>query len=138
MTRVVDTSIVLKWVVAESDSVQATKWAGTSLIAPDLIRAELGNALWKKVVRGEIESDQARRAIEETLPALSLVSSVPLIPRALSLALELSHPIYDCIFLTLALERGTVLVTADGRFARRCAESRYASSIATMEGKQDA
>ena len=36
---------------------------------------------------------------------------------ALSLASDLDHPVYDCIYLALALERGVLVVTADHRFA---------------------
>jgi predicted nucleic acid-binding protein len=33
------------------------------------------------------------------------------------LAGELGHPIYDCLYLALAIREGTYVVTADSRFA---------------------
>jgi len=36
---------------------------------------------------------------------------------ALRLALELGHPIYDCLYLATAIRHGTYVVTADRRFA---------------------
>ena len=32
------------------------------------------------------------------------------------LAVELSHPVYDCVYLALALQRGMQVVSADRRF----------------------
>lgn len=36
---------------------------------------------------------------------------------ALDLATRLDHPVYDCLYLALALDRGAALATADRRFA---------------------
>ena len=64
-TFVVDASVAIKWVVAEDDSAQALALRKNSrLIAPDLLVAECANILWKKVQRGEIESQGARLANE--------------------------------------------------------------------------
>jgi predicted nucleic acid-binding protein len=46
------------------------------------------------------------------------VEQVPieaLLRDAVSLALELRHPVYDCLYLALAAQRGTFMVTADQR-----------------------
>lgn len=129
MSHVIDTSVVLKWVVAEAGSEEAGAWAGTPLLAPDWIRAELGNALWKKVMRREIGTEQALRALDACLPPLSLVPAMPLVPAALALAVELAHPMYDCLFLALAVERDLRLLTADTRLSRACAGTRYADMV---------
>jgi predicted nucleic acid-binding protein len=38
--------------------------------------------------------------------------------RALRLGCDLDHPVHDCLYLALALDRGTALATADRRFLR--------------------
>jgi predicted nucleic acid-binding protein len=38
-------------------------------------------------------------------------------PAALTLAVDLDHPAYDCTYLALALDRAAFVVTADRRFA---------------------
>ena len=48
------------------------------------------------------------------------LASLPIEPQlepALKLAMEIGHPIYDCIYLALALHHQTHVVTADRRFA---------------------
>jgi predicted nucleic acid-binding protein len=120
VTLVVDTSVVMKWVVEEVDSARAQRLIGLPLAAPDLIRAELGNALWKRVVlRKELIPQQAQRGLARASAALNLVPSAPLADRALALAIELAHPVYDCFFLALAEELDVRLVTADERFLQR-------------------
>ncbi len=37
--------------------------------------------------------------------------------QALTIAIELDHPIYDCFYLALAIRESTYVVTADNRFA---------------------
>ena len=46
----------------------------------------------------------------------------PLLGSATSLAVELDHPAYDCIYLALAVERGWQFATADERFQRKVRE----------------
>jgi predicted nucleic acid-binding protein len=42
--------------------------------------------------------------------------------RATNLAIDLGHPLKDCIYLALAMELGCDLVTADARFAAKARE----------------
>ncbi len=41
---------------------------------------------------------------------------------AISLACELKHPVYDCLYLALADSLGIALVTADQKFANKVAD----------------
>ncbi len=41
---------------------------------------------------------------------------------AMRLALQLSHPVYDCLYLALAKRLGTYVVSADTRFGRAVAD----------------
>ena len=47
--------------------------------------------------------------------------------RAAEVAIVLDHPAYDCMYLALAMERGTPLVTADVRLLGKLAPSPYAA-----------
>lgn len=53
---VVYASVIVKWLVAESGSEQAARLLedGRTLIAPELLFAEAGNALWALCRRGDI------------------------------------------------------------------------------------
>lgn len=117
---VVDANVALKWLVEEEGSAEA---ADLPLAAPDLLVAEVvGNVLWKKARLGELSPDEAAEAAERLGAAgVALHPSAPLLAAAVRLGLELGHPVYDCLYLALARELGTQLVTADGRFITRLA-----------------
>ena len=137
MTHVIDTSVVLKWVVKEDGSAAARAWVGKALTAPDLIKVELANALWKKVLRREIEPRQALRAFLEAPEGVTMVPTLPLMERALPMAFELVHPVYDCVFLALADQLQVRLLTADKRLQKACAGTRFESLLQPFQGNSD-
>jgi predicted nucleic acid-binding protein len=115
---VVDASVALKWVLDEPESEAAVALRDQELIAPALWLAEAANALWRHVRTGEISDQEAAAFFSELLKAP--VASLPIEPhleRALELAMEIGHPVYDCIYLALALHHRTHVMTADRRFA---------------------
>ena len=129
MTLVVDTSVVLKWYVEEPESDRAEALIGGELVAPDLILVEVANALWKKVMKGEITSDHARGVLPQLSQAVVLHPAAELAEPALEAALELRHPVYDGLFLALANELDAVLVTADRRLINACRATRFETRI---------
>jgi predicted nucleic acid-binding protein len=113
---VADSSVALKWVVQESDSDQAELLAAARLEAPDLLLVECANALWRKTIQGELQVDEALESLAWLRRApVCLESSAALLDAALELAAELNHPVYDCVYLSLAIRSGVPLVTADRR-----------------------
>ena len=93
-------------------------------IAPDLYAIEVANVIWKKnTLTAEITADEAEKALSNlyaTLPRL--VATQSLIPHAWRLAGALQTPVYDCLYLAVALAHPpATLVTNDGRFGRRAA-----------------
>lgn len=114
---VVDASVAVKWVVDEVGSEEAAALHGDELRAPDWILAECTNVLWAKSRRRQLTPDEAARRLSLLLEAPLLLSpSRALLDRALALAEELAHPVYDCLYLALALDCRCPLVTADERF----------------------
>jgi predicted nucleic acid-binding protein len=115
---VVDASVPLKWVLDEPESEAAVALRDQELIAPALWLAEAANALWRHARIGEISVDEAVAHFSELMNAP--VASLPMEPyleQALKLATEIGHPVNDCIYLALALQQKTHVVTADQRFA---------------------
>jgi predicted nucleic acid-binding protein len=114
---VVDASVVAKWVLREdgSDRANALRSEG-GMIAPSLLASEVGNAFWKAERRGDITRNEAVAAIRSVLgPFDDLIPDEALHARALELAIDLRHPIYDCFYLALAEREAATLVTADAR-----------------------
>lgn len=126
---VVDASVALKWLVPEDDSSTAEPYIGPETHAPDFIITECANALWKKVRKGEIKAVEGLNGIG-TLPGFVRVHpSSGLVAPAYVIAAELDHPVYDCLYLALAEEFDCRLLTADVRFLKVCAASRYRERV---------
>ena len=116
MTIVVDASVAVKWILPEpgSSAAAALREQDPDLTAPSLVAAEIGNALWKAVQRGGVTRTEALEGFDAALIWLqSLIPMEELRARALTLAIELRHPIYDCFYLALAERENAPLVTAD-------------------------
>lgn len=116
MTIVVDASIAVKWVLPEADSERAAAIRTTDddLIGPSLAYAEIGSAIWRAVLRGDVAAKEAREHLriavahyQRTVPLEELAE------KAIELATQLRHPIYDCFYLALAERAHAPLATAD-------------------------
>lgn len=51
--------------------------------------------------------------------AVAVVDDEPLLPAAFRLAADRDHPVYDCVYLALAMREGIPLLTADLKLARK-------------------
>ena len=135
MRLVVDASVATKWLVPEdnSDIANDLTVAGHELLAPRLMAFEVGNTLWRKARRGEINQSQA-------LQLADMISAIPVVLmdneslnlEAIQLALTLNHPVYDCVYLALAYQTTAVVVTADMRFANVLAGTAHEGTVTTL------
>jgi predicted nucleic acid-binding protein len=133
---IVDASVALKWVIDEEGSEAASALAAESLISPSIILAECANALWAKALRREITAAEVleRLALLRAAPVL-LVPLEELVEDATRLAVTLGHPVYDCLYLALAVRENTRLVTADQQFARVAREDKVLSGHLRLLGE---
>ena len=119
MTKlVVDVSVVVKWTVPEIHEDAADRMLGgdAELIAPDLLVAELAQALVRKLRQNEITNEQAVRGLLHAGTRCTLHPCGALARPAFQLAQSDGRSVYDCLYLALALEQGCQLVTADRKF----------------------
>jgi predicted nucleic acid-binding protein len=118
MSLIVDASVAVKWLADEPGSVDARALGNRdeALIAPELVIAEVGNALWKKSREGILTRAQAMLGLRQ-LPLLfhRLHADITLSERALEIAHDARHPIYDCFYIALAEHEDAPLITADER-----------------------
>jgi predicted nucleic acid-binding protein len=113
---IVDASVAVKWVVSETGSAAAVALLQRPLGAPALWLSEASNALWAKVMRRQLTPAEARGQAADLADAPVTALALPgLLPAAMSIALELKHPIYDCFYLSAALQKDTYVITADRR-----------------------
>lgn len=131
-TWVVDASVAAKWFVPEHDSDRAALLVQphVSLIAPDLLYAELGSVFLKRVTRGDISSDQCATAFRKLMlmPVVTEAMS-GLTGTAYRVATETGRSFYDSIYLALALIRDVPLITEDQRFWNALQDSQYRDRV---------
>ena len=135
---VVDASVAIKWYVPEPGSVQATALlgAGHLLLAPDLLIAEFGNILWKKIGRGELTALEAEAIVHGLVSAspVTLVESTTLLPGALDIALRFGRTVYDSLYLALAVTEGCRLITDDQRLDHALRGTPLAPFVQSLSG----
>ena len=119
---VVDTSVAVKWVVAEERRAEAREVLATGLTleAPDLIVLEAASALRKKFRSKQIGSEQMNAGLEVIRQSVTLQTTRSFFDDAITLSAELDHSIYDCCFLACARHNSSLLITNDAVFVGKC------------------
>lgn len=129
---IVDASVVMKLLTREVGSDMAIDRISQTpeRIAPDWLQAEVASALAKKVRFAGLPIAIAKQAFA-ALPSImpDLVPTGPLLGRAIDLSVDLSHALYDCVYLALALETGGRMITADQKFFAVVGQSPYRDQI---------
>jgi predicted nucleic acid-binding protein len=129
---VVDANVATKWFVDQvhSDLAELVQNSTQPLIAPQLMIAEVADALRKQVRVKDISIEQARVALASLPRSFSeIVAMEQLADAALTLARKIEHSAYDCFYLALAKSRSARLVTADTRLINQVARTKYKSHV---------
>jgi len=121
---VVDASLAAMLALPEPHSARALtlaeQWGQDEvrLLAPCLLVAEVTNALYKRMLRGELDLSTAEAALQVIFAFGVELREEPGLPaRALSLARDLRRlTTYDCHYLALAERYDCALWTGDRRF----------------------
>jgi predicted nucleic acid-binding protein len=131
---VVDASVVVKWFVEEDGQTEAIAILerNDECFAPDLVLVEVAGAFDKKIKAGAVAREQAFEALITIQSKMTMVAGTRLIESALDLASELNHPVADCLYLSCALELGSLLVTADQIFIQRAAAKGYGHVVLAL------
>lgn len=133
---VVDASVAVKWFFPEPHAQAARQVLSgrRTLLAPELIWAEVANVLWKRVQREELTPEAAQQILQDfkrfplhTYPIKTLLEP------AWRLAVERRISVHDGLYLALAVSRECKLVTADRPFHDAIKEGALASSIIWVE-----
>jgi predicted nucleic acid-binding protein len=124
VTRVVvDAGVAVKWFLPEELSANARLLLAVDyqLLAPDLLWAELGNVLWKRRRRGELEPRTAMRLLHDfsRLP-IEFHAAERWAEAALELAMRQGVTVYDGLYLALAAGNQCRVATADRRLYEAC------------------
>lgn len=129
---VVDSCVSVKWVVHEQDSRKAIELLSSELelVAPDIVRVETANALWKNVRRGLLAPDRAQARLGD-LPRFfdRLLPTTDFVMEAFTLGQAIDVPIYDCVYVVASRRTGARLITADGKLIAKLAGTPDADKV---------
>ena len=103
------------------------------LVAPDLMIIEVANALRRKVIQAELTWAQASEGFR-LVEAFVDLRRIDLnwLDRSLEMALQMAHPIYDCIYLALAELADAPLVTADRELLSRARRANFGHLVSEL------
>jgi predicted nucleic acid-binding protein len=131
MTYVVDASVAAKWILPASretltrEALELLKSyvAGElRFVVPDLFWAELGNIMWKAVRQGRLPASLAESGLhamrDRNFPT---ISSHTLLVEAFAIATAFDRTVYDALYVALAIDSKSQLVTADEGLANALA-----------------
>lgn len=128
---VVDASVAAKWFLpgnGESLKDQAVALLDkydkdeVRFVVPDLFYVEIASAIWKAVRVGRVTrafGDQAQLLL--TLREFPTVPSLRLLDKAFQIASDHGRSVYDSLYVALAVQAKTQLITADERLANSLA-----------------
>jgi predicted nucleic acid-binding protein len=128
---VLDASVAVKWclpsereeLAAEAgELLESSRREEVRFLVPDLFWVELANALWKAVRRAELSADNAARALSFVRDlGIATLPSEEIVPQALNLAVRYGRTVYDSLYVALAVQSKSDLITADERLANALA-----------------
>ncbi len=131
ISLVLDASVAIRWAIPSARepfadaSLRLLKRyvdGEVELIVPDVFWAEVGNVLWKGMRQGRWRQDEAEAvAADMRARDFKTVSSVVLLHEALKIAFAHDRAVYDCLYVALAVQSKTDLITADERLANALA-----------------
>ncbi len=120
MKYVIDSSVMVKWVLTEPDSDKALRLRDDlcqsvhELLAPDIFTVEAAHALTRAERQPRIPVGQARGLFLDILTTPPhAVPFQPLLLRAIDISSAMRIGVYDCIYVALAEQEKCELATAD-------------------------
>ncbi len=136
LSLVLDTSVAVKWYLPEELHDEAigllrrAEVGDVELLAPGTVQPEFFNALWWQHRREGLPLASVRDLWGRfALDPVVLYASEDLMPRAAEIALQTRVIIYDALFLALAENSETVVVTVDGKLLKVLEGTPYAHLV---------
>ena len=133
---VVDASVAVKWILPEiySDNAKCIFKKCKTLLAPDLIYSEVASVLWKRSRKKEITKEEALISLQVfgEIP-FKIITSWPISLLALEIAQRSDRSIYDSLYLAVAMQQKTKMITADKRLYNSLSNSPISKHLLWIE-----
>jgi predicted nucleic acid-binding protein len=128
---VVDASVAVKWFLPENGEafvsqalalLDAYDKEEVRFLVPDLFYVEIASAIWKAVRAGRVLRAFADQALVLlTQREFPTIPSLKLLDKAFQIAADQGRTVYDCLYVALAVQTNSQLITADERLANSLA-----------------
>ena len=135
MIFVIDSSVAVKWFLAEPDHAHAVALSklADELHAPEFVIVEVTNVAWKEAIRKNITAEQAHGIATQIVRSpVHFVPISTLHEQALKIALAVNHSVYDCLYLACAEQIGAYLITADKSLSNKTRSTTYANFVRVL------
>jgi len=113
--RVIDSSSLVKFFSKEKGWEKVAQIIAEGVMTLDLSIKEVANALWKKILMGEMKEDVAIKILSDLLKreAMLIVNQDEYLLEAFKIANRNKITIYDSLFIALAKSMNLELITSD-------------------------
>lgn len=125
---VIDASLAVKWYLKEAQTFEALdllERQQRNITVPDIFLVEVMGVLVRRANIDKALRAEANASIErfKNLFAIGVIAvrqmGAPEIAHAATLAMNIGHPVKNCIYLVLAMDQRCDLLTCDARFAAK-------------------
>jgi predicted nucleic acid-binding protein len=126
MQLIADASVVASlFVPSERREVADRLLESNDLTAPDIVFAEVANALWLPQRLAGTSRGPAKEFLARIRRLVHVVGSDSLITEAFEIACDIDRPVYDALYLALARRIRSHVVTFDQKLLRKLAGTEY-------------
>ncbi len=122
--KVIDASALIKYVNKEPGYEVVVNHILQGCVTVELALKELGNALWKRVIKGVVSLEDARQVLKIFTEGriVRFAAQEDLILDAFNLSTSLNITIYDAFYIVLAERLKVELLTSDWKQAEKARE----------------
>lgn len=120
--KVIESSALIKYVAKEEGWENVEKHLKEGCITLDLALKETANALVRKMLKGEVELETTQKIINHMPKIVKIASQEEHFPKALEIAAKYKMTIYDALFIAVAINTATPLLTSDKEQAKASKE----------------
>jgi predicted nucleic acid-binding protein len=132
VTIIPDASIIVPLLINEENSqiCQEIIQGSADRLHLDFTLIEVANTLRSSVAPGRISRERSEAAYKELIAICdNPIQAYVYLEDALALALQIDHPVYDCLYAVAARENDATLVTCDATFAAKLDATVYSVKL---------
>jgi len=116
--KVIDSSALIKYITKEPGWQEVERHIKEECVTLDLAIKEAGNALVKKVTKGEVSVETAGEILDYVHRIVRIIPQKEHLLKAFEVSIKYKITFYDALFVALSSNIGAPLITSDEKQAR--------------------